>query len=523
MATVAPSKRLLNLSADSFVTIGGNASQFVKGDGTLDINSYSLDNHLHTGVYEPVISKNGAFNKNFGSAAGTVAEGNDFRILNGQTAFNWGDHGAVGYLTSVDLPAIVDNLTSTLTDASLSANQGRVLKGFIDNINALLDSDNTALDTLQELVDYIEANRSTLESLSIGNIAGLQTELNTLQSNIDNQVHDAADITTGIISYLRLPFSSTDVSNWNTAYGWGNHASAGYASGGHNHNLNNLSDVIISTIASGEILKWNGSGWVNNTLAEAGIATSSHTHSTLTAGTGLSGSSYNGSASRTFNVSYGTSAGTAAEGNDSRINNGQTAFGWGNHASVGYLTSLPAHDHDADYVNITGDTMDGPLNINKTDTPGAVLFDIQGSAGQLFSITDSLTGDLFGVNDISGLPILNVHSDDRVEVHGELNIKTGEFSGLTTTTPIASVDVTLYDAVHYDYVIKREDAAGMRTGTIMAVWDGTNVEFADTSTVDLGGTTDSIVLSVDISNGRVRLLATITSGTWTVKSGARTL
>jgi hypothetical protein len=41
---------------------------------------------------EPLIVKNTAFNKNFGTTAGTVAEGNDSRILNGQTAFGWGNH-----------------------------------------------------------------------------------------------------------------------------------------------------------------------------------------------------------------------------------------------------------------------------------------------------------------------------------------------------------------------------------------------------------------------------------------------
>ena len=35
--------------------------------------------------------------------------------------------------------------------------------------------------------------------------------------------------------------------------------------------VTNLSDVTITSIASGEILKWNGSAWINNTLAEAGI------------------------------------------------------------------------------------------------------------------------------------------------------------------------------------------------------------------------------------------------------------
>ncbi|WP_413998696.1 pyocin knob domain-containing S74 family peptidase [Flavobacterium sp. W1B] len=42
---------------------------------------------------EPIISpKQTAFNKSFGTTTGTVAEGNDSRILNGQTAYNWGNH-----------------------------------------------------------------------------------------------------------------------------------------------------------------------------------------------------------------------------------------------------------------------------------------------------------------------------------------------------------------------------------------------------------------------------------------------
>lgn len=51
--------------------------------------------------------------------------------------------------------------------------------------------------------------------------------------------------------------------------------------------VENLSDVTITTIASGELLKWNGSAWINNTLAEAGIAAASHTHATsdITSGT----------------------------------------------------------------------------------------------------------------------------------------------------------------------------------------------------------------------------------------------
>lgn len=39
-------------------------------------HDYAATNHNHNGIYEPVFSKNTAFNKNFGSVAGSVSEGN---------------------------------------------------------------------------------------------------------------------------------------------------------------------------------------------------------------------------------------------------------------------------------------------------------------------------------------------------------------------------------------------------------------------------------------------------------------
>lgn len=107
-------------------------------------------------------------------------------------------------------------------------------------------------------------------------------------------------------------------------------AEAGVSSTSHNHTLDSLSNLVITSNSNGEILKWNGTNWVNNTLAEAGIAAASHNHSgvyepVFTKNTG-------------FNKNFGTTSGTVAQGNDSRINNGQTAFGWGDHAAAGYLT-----------------------------------------------------------------------------------------------------------------------------------------------------------------------------------------
>jgi len=45
----------------------------------------------------------------------------------------------------------------------------------------------------------------------------------------------------------------------------------GYSLTSHNHTLDSLSNVTITSNTSGEILKWNGTAWINNTLAEAGI------------------------------------------------------------------------------------------------------------------------------------------------------------------------------------------------------------------------------------------------------------
>lgn len=88
---------------------------------------------------------------------------------------------------------IVNNLTSTATNQPLSAAQGKALKDLIDSINAVLLSDESTLDTLQEVVDFIELNRSDLDSLSISSIAGLQTALDGKAAA--SHTHTASQVT----------------------------------------------------------------------------------------------------------------------------------------------------------------------------------------------------------------------------------------------------------------------------------------------------------------------------------------
>jgi len=66
---------------------------------------------------------------------------------------------------------------------------------------------------------------------------------------------------------------------------------------------------------------------------------------------------------------------------------------------------------------------------------GTVSF--EGSSGQLFSITNDLTGTIFSVNDISGIPSIEVNAD------GTINLaEFGGNVGIGNATPTAKLDVT---------------------------------------------------------------------------------
>ena len=88
------------------------------------------------------------------------------------------------------------------------------------------------------------------------------------------------------------------------------------------------------------------------------------------------------------------------------------------------------------------------------------------------------------------------------------------------TEVIAEVSTATYDAAFFDYVVKKEN--NYRAGTVMAVWDGTNIEFTDTSTNDLGNTAE-VLFSVDISSGQARLKATVSTNDWSIKTAVRAL
>jgi hypothetical protein len=63
----------------------------------------------------------------------------------------------------------------------------------------------------------------------------------------------------------------------------------------------------------------------------------------------------------------------------------------------------------------------------------------------------------------------------------------------------------------------------MRAGTILCVWNSSQTSYTDTSTTDLGGSTDGVSFIVTSISGNVKLKAIITNGTWNIKIGTRVI
>jgi hypothetical protein len=151
------------------------------------------------------------------------------------------------------------------------------------------------------------------------------------------------------------------------------------------------------------------------------------------------------------------------------------------------------------------------------------IFRVQGSQGELFAVTDSLTGSLFSVNDISGLPIMEVFSDNTILMGSyfapSLNT-TYRLIVNSGSTNLYSIPVSAYTGAFYDYTVS--DASNARAGNIMAIFSGTSVQYTETSTLDIGSTT-GVTFSVAISSGNAVLRVSATTNNWSVKTIIRSI
>ncbi len=115
----------------------------------------------------------------------------------------------------------------------------------------------------------------------------------------------------------------------------------------------------------------------------------------------------------------------------------------------------------------------GSVSIVKS---GSTVFSIEGSSGQLFSVTDSLSGSLFSVNTAAGLPVIEAFSDNIVNigkfgsyglvVSGSVVRATGSFTGSFTGSLFGTASWAL-NSISSSYATNALSASFARTASFI--------------------------------------------------------
>jgi hypothetical protein len=192
--------------------------------------------------------------------------------------------------------------------------------------------------------------------------------------------------------------------------------------------------------------------------------------------------------------------------------------------SIGISNSAPKYKLDVSgSTRISGETNTSISSSLVVYGSGSAqpVFTVQGSQGELFSITDSLSGSLFSVNDISGLPIMEVFSDNTTlmgsYVAPSLNttVKTTTIVG---NNVIYSIPTASYNGAWFEYVAT--SASNARAGQIMSVCSSNTITYTETTTTDIGSTT-GLNFRVMITGSNFALTGSSTTAGWTIKTIVR--
>jgi hypothetical protein len=109
------------------------------------------------------------------------------------------------------------------------------------------------------------------------------------------------------------------------------------------------------------------------------------------------------------------------------------------------------------------------------------------------------------------------------KIYGNIYVDSATKTGITTDTEVLAIPNNVGESAYFEYVVYNSVTNSMRAGTILTVWNASNTSYNDTSTTDLGGSTDGISFIVTSTGGNLKLKAVITDGTWNIKIGTRVI
>ena len=96
---------------------------------------------------------------------------------------------------------------------------------------------------------------------------------------------------------------------------------------------------------------------------------------------------------------------------------------------------------------------------------GSSVLDVQGTQGQLFSVTDDLSGDIFAVSDISGVPIMTVNSSGVSYFDGKVGIGTTSPTHLLTLEKASSPGLKIKDTTQGTTLLAFSQDSNSHIGT----------------------------------------------------------
>jgi hypothetical protein len=250
---------------------------------------YAAGSHNHAGVYDPAGTGHTEAATHVGSHESTYSH------TNYNTAYGWGNHASAGYAAGshnhdgVYAPTAHIHDDRYFTETEINAwfeltgeapNQYLRVKlpiGCDYEIQAFSDSGQLPPGIWESLP---VASASVLGCIKVGSGLSITDGILSVSSG-GGMVYPGAGIALSTGSAWGTPITNNSA-NWNTAYGWGNHASAGYAAGSHNHaGVYDPAGTAAAVVGSHESTYSHANfvtayGWGNH--ASAGYAQASHTH-----------------------------------------------------------------------------------------------------------------------------------------------------------------------------------------------------------------------------------------------------
>ena len=268
---------------------------------------------------------------------------------------------------------------------------------------------------------------------------------------------------------------------------------------GHVTGLATATETVVNTNTqlSDAQVRSKFTGGTNVAINSSGVISSTNTNTTYSAGGGLTLSG------TTFSHTD-TSARSSVNGSGRTYIQDITLDGYG------HITGLATATETV--VNTDTNTQLSDAQVRGKFSAGT---NVSITAAGVISSTDTNTNTTYSVGD-GGLTQKNFTTALKAKLDAipTLTSNTDVDTGIETVMSVDDASIGIF----FDYVVS--NGTNLRAGTVTSVHDGTNVEYAETSTADLGDTND-LTLSVDISAGNVRLRATAKSNNWSVKVLAR--